>query len=415
MDAARLGLSNAVDDLLAAGADPKATLDDGTSAADVARRFHFEKLARRLRRAGAPARDVPKQSSRLAALESASQRTSSGSRTTLPAIIEAARRGDDELLRVIIAAGANLETPDPEGNSALHRAANGGHFEVVRRLLRAGVDADLRGENETTALMHGMASTAEHSDRVVEELLAAGADPHSRDRMAAGVIHYAAKGATSRKLELLNQSGGSWTDSDLERSIERAAGAKRFSAVRALLDVTPRMDSRIPALCSVIGTNQKEMFALLLEGNPPLDHPCGGGSTALMIAAQLGRAEMISTLLNAGANPNQNTKRGDNPLIAAASRGHEEIVARLIRSGAEVDRRGNHRMTALMGAASNGHGNVVRILLEAGADRRRRCDTGDTALKLADSAGHQEIAQMIKSRKAGWQAWFGVRESSASR
>jgi ankyrin repeat protein len=351
----------------------------------------------------------------LAALESASQQASDGSRTALPPIIEAARRGDDELLRVIIAAGAKLETSDPDGNSALHRAAEGGHVEVVRSLLRAGVDADLRGENETTALMHGMASNAEHSDRVVEELLAAGADPHSRDRMAAGMIHYAAKGATSRKLELLSQAGGSWTDRDLERSLERAARAERSSVVRALLHVTPKMDSRIPALCSVIGTDQKKMLGLLLEGNPPLDLPCADGSTALMIAAQLDRSEIISTLLNAGANPNQNTRSGDNPLIAAASRGHEEIVVRLLRSGAEVDRRGGHRMTALMGAASNGKAKVVLVLLEAGADRRMRCDTGDTALKLAEGAGHQEIAQMIKSQKAGWQAWFGARQSPASR
>ncbi len=416
MEAARLGLSNIANDLLAAGANPKAKLDDGTSAADVARRFHFEKLASRLRRAGAPARDVPKQSSRLAALESASQRASGQSQTTtLPPIIEAARRGDDDLLRVIIAGGVNLETPDPEGNSALHRAAEGGHVEVVRMLLAAGIDPNLRGEKDATALMLGMGSTAEHADRVVEELFTAGADPHLRDRMAAGVIDYAAKGATSRKLELLQKAGGSWTDSDIEQTLERAARAERFSVVRALLQITPKMDSRIPAICSIIGTNQKEMLDLLLEAKPSMGRHCGDGRTPLMIAAQSGRADMISTLLNAGADPNQNTKTGDNPLIAAASRGHVEAVARLIQSGAEVDRRGAQRMTALMGAASNGQLDVVGILLEAGADRKMRCDSGDTALKLAGSAGHQEVAQLIESHKPGWQSWFGAREPSPQR
>jgi ankyrin repeat protein len=415
MEAARLGLSNIADDLLAAGANPKAKLDNGTSAADVARRFHFEKLASRLRRAGAPARDLPKPSIRLAALESASQRAASQSQTMLPPIIEAARRGDDELLRVVIAAGAKLETPDPEGNSALHRAADGGHVEVIRILIRAGVDPDLRGKNQTTALMRAMASSAEDSDRVVEELLAAGADPHLRDQLAAGVIHYAAEGATSRKLELLRKAGSSWTDGDAAQSLELAARAERFPVVRALLEVTPKRASRIPAVCSVIGADKKEMLDLLLEGHPPLDRHCGDGRTALMIAAQSDRREMISKLLNAGADPNQNTKSGDSALIAAASRGHQEIVVRLIRSGAEVDRRGAHRMTALMGAASNGQLDVVRILLEAGADRRMRSDSGDTALKLADSAGHQEVAQLIQSRKPGWQSWFGAREPSAQR
>lgn len=415
MEAARLGLSRVVDDLLAAGANPKSTLDDGSSAADLARRFRFKELALRLRRAGAPARGIPDESSRLAALESATRRASSQSKTTLPPIIEAARRGDGDLLREIIAAGASLETPDPNGDSALHRAADGGHVEVAQILLRAGIAPDLRGRNGTTSLMRAIASGAENSDRVVEALLVAGADPHLRDRLAAGVIHYAAEGATARKLELLLEAGSSWTDSDAGQTLERAARMGRFAVVRALLEITPKMASRIPAVCSVIGTNQNEMFDLLVEGNIPLDHPCRDGRTAMMIAAQSDRIGMMTKLLNAGASPNQSTKNGDYPLIAAASRGHEEIVEQLIQSGAEVDRRGAHRMTALMGAASNGQLGVVRILVEAGADRRMRSDSGDTALKLADTAGHQAIVQLIESRQPGWQKWFGNRESSSRR
>ncbi|MBW2716583.1 MAG: ankyrin repeat domain-containing protein [Deltaproteobacteria bacterium] len=413
MEAARLGLSSSVEDLLAAGASPKAILDDGTSAADVARRFHFEKLARRLRRAGAPTRDAPNESNRLAALNTAAQRASSQSKTTLPPIIEASRRGDDKLLVEIIGAGANPATLDPDGDSALHRAADGGHVEVTRILLRAGVDPDLRGKNQTTALMRAVASTAEDSDRVVEVLLGAGADLHLRDRLAAGVIHYAAEGATSQKLELLREAGASWTDGDAGQSLERAARAERISVVRALLEITPEKTNRIPALCSVVGARQSKMLDLLLEGRLPLDQPCRDGRTALMIAAQSNRHEIMSKLLSAGANPNQDTKTGDNPLIAAASRGHEEIVMGLLRSGAEVDRRGAHRMTALMGAASNGQLAVVRILLEAGADRRMRSDSGDTAVKLANAAGHQQVAQLIESRNPGWQSWFGTRESSS--
>jgi ankyrin repeat protein len=413
MEAARLGLSSSTEDLLTAGADPKAMLEDGTSAADVARRFHFEKLSSRLRRAGAPTRNAPNESNRLAALEAASQRASSKSKTTLPPIIEAARRGDDKLLVEVLSTGADPATLDPDGDSALHRAADGGHVEVTRALLRAGVDPDLRGKNEATALMRAVASTAKDSDLVVEVLIGAGADPHLRDRLAAGMIHYAAEGATSRKLEFLLQAGASWTDVDAGQALERAAQAERVSVVRALLEVTPEKSSRIPAVCSVVGANQKEMLDLLLAGQLPLDQPCRDGRTALMIAAQFNRDEMTSKLLSAGANPNQPTKSGDNSLIAAASRGHEEIVTRLLRSGAEIDQRGAHRMTALMGAASNGQTAVVRILLEAGADKRMRCDSGDTALKLANAAGHQQVAKLIGSRNPGWPSWFGTREASS--
>lgn len=143
--------------------------------------------------------------------------------------------------------------------------------------------------------MRAMACATNDSEAIVEALLTAGADPHLRDERSAGMIRCASESGTQRKLELLRQAGSSWTEADAGRSLERATRAGRTKVVRALLDLQPTQASRIPALCSVVGsvvgTDQAELLELLLEGGLPLDHRCGDGRTALMTAAQSDRGE----------------------------------------------------------------------------------------------------------------------------
>lgn len=410
MEAARLGHSGIVDDLLKAHADPKTTLADGTSAADVARRFRFKTLASRLQRAGAPALDRRDASDRLAVLESSAGATARGSQAPLPPAVEAARRGDAELLREMASRGIDLGIRDPEGDTALHRAAEAGHPEATRILLSTGVPVNARGNEETTALMRAMASEAKGSEQVVAVLLEAGADPHLRDRLARGVIDYAARGATVRKLERLRGADGSWTPADVRRSLERAAAAGRVSVVDALLGVVASPDDGLAAVCGAIGAGQDAVVERVLASGVGLEARCADGSTPLMIAAHSGRGELVVMLLKAGAAPGRTARNGDTALIAAAGRGHAEIVTQLLAAGADIDQRGAHRSTALMAAAAGGHAEATRILLEARADRRMRSESDQTALDLAKAAGHPDVATLIESSKSSWRSWMGSRE-----
>jgi len=407
MEAARSGQTQIAIDLLSAGANPKSTLDDETSAADIARRFRFKKLAVRLRRAGAPTRDDRVAANRFAVLESSKSKSNDENQSTLPLLIEAARRGDAQLVQEIITSGAPLDVVDPKGDSALHRAAENGHSETIQVLLKSGLQPDLPGHDEATALMLAMASEAAGSGAVVTTLLEAKADPNHRDRSAAGLIDYAAKGATKEKMESVLAAGASWSESDAGSSLVRAAVSGQLTAFRALLTVATRPADRTAALCGAIGADQPGILDQLLKEKVELDRDCGDGRSALLLASQTGRGEVVAKLLDHGADPNQTVASGDSALIAAASRGHLEVSTSLLQSGAEVDHRGARRMTALMGAAANGHLEVIHLLLEADADRRMRAESDRTALDLARSAGHAKIAKAIESHESKSSGWFG--------
>lgn len=59
-------------------------------------------------------------------------------------------QGHTDLVRLLIDAGANLNTPDSKGYTALHLAAEWGELEVVRILLKAGADICLKNHDGFT-------------------------------------------------------------------------------------------------------------------------------------------------------------------------------------------------------------------------------------------------------------------------
>ncbi len=61
------------------------------------------------------------------------------------------------------------------------------------------------------------------------------------------------------------------------------------------------------------------------------------GSTALMLAANSGNAEIVRLLIERGANINASeNKKGQTALMWAAAEGHSEIVSLLIERGADA-------------------------------------------------------------------------------
>ena len=91
--------------------------------------------------------------------------------------------------------------------------------------------------------------------------------------------------------------------------------------------------------------------------------------TALHRAAERGRADIVKTLLAAGADHTLATSfGGDTALHLAADRGHTTTVQLLVDSGADAKLRNKAAFTPLHTALHGGRQQVARDLLKAGAD-----------------------------------------------
>jgi len=95
----------------------------------------------------------------------------------------AARHGDATSLSNQLAAGAEIDSLDRYGQSALMLAAVRGHHDAVRVLVDSGADLDLTAKYNLSALM--LAAVNKHEE-VARLLAAAGADRSLRGSGAPG-------------------------------------------------------------------------------------------------------------------------------------------------------------------------------------------------------------------------------------
>jgi ankyrin repeat protein len=109
-----------------------------------------------------------------------------------------------EIVRLLVASGAQVNLKDNDGNSALHSAATVAKVEVLRALLEAGAVVNARNGVGITALMcaaqHGRAD-------IVKALLWAGADLHMKNEGGVTALKIAEGNEHQKVVALLRAHG----------------------------------------------------------------------------------------------------------------------------------------------------------------------------------------------------------------
>ncbi|KAK3511539.1 hypothetical protein QTP70_009341 [Hemibagrus guttatus] len=118
-------------------------------------------------------------------------------------LLEAARNGEDEEVRKLMANGAPFTT-DWLGASPLHLAAQYGHRSTAEVLLRAGICKDARTKVDRTPLH--MAATEGH-ELIVDLLIRNGADVNAKDMLKMTALHWATQHGHHDVAQLLIKHG----------------------------------------------------------------------------------------------------------------------------------------------------------------------------------------------------------------
>ncbi|XP_032949309.1 GA-binding protein subunit beta-2 isoform X3 [Rhinolophus ferrumequinum] len=125
-------------------------------------------------------------------------------------LLEAARKGQDDEVRTLMANGAPFTT-DWLGTSPLHLAAQYGHYSTAEVLLRAGVSRDARTKVDRTPLhmaaADGHAHIVELLVRVKQDLWRNGADVNAKDMLKMTALHWATEHHHRDVVELLIKYG----------------------------------------------------------------------------------------------------------------------------------------------------------------------------------------------------------------
>jgi uncharacterized protein len=148
--------------------------------------------------------------------------------------------------------------------------------------------------------------------------------------------------------------------------IRRFAMVSAFGALSltAFLHAAPSA----PVADAAMQGNRDAVRALLKQA-ADVNAAQGDGMTALHWAAMKDDAELVQTLLFAGANVRATTRIGSyTPLILAAKSGSGSVIAPLLKSGADANGATGNGTTALMFAAASGNIDAVTRLIDAGAE-----------------------------------------------
>jgi ankyrin len=255
-------------------------------------------------------------------------------------ILEATRTGDPAAVLAAIAAGADVNAPEPDGTTALHWA-------VYR-----------------------------HQTDVIDALLAAGADPSARNEYGAAPMGEAAVVGDPAVLEALLEAGA---EAD-----------------------APGPDGQT-ALMVIARTANLDAARLLLDAGADVDAVEGwGGQTALMWAVAQSQPEMVRLLIEAGADVNARSTFNDwdrqvtaesrvkyiplggfTPLLYAAREGCLDCARALVDAGADVNVADPEEVAPLLLAIQNAHYDVARFLLDSGADPNKWSWYGESPIYAA--------------------------------
>ncbi|CAM9937486.1 unnamed protein product [Ectocarpus fasciculatus] len=277
---------------------------------------------------------------------------------------EASARGGAEVAKALLKAGAGKDLFASFGEdltlTALSRAVENGHLEVVRTLAEAGADVNLLPEDNWDEIPPLVAAAKQGNVDVVRVLLDAGADINGFGHDGFSALHQA---KDVRVMEVLLDAGA-----DIEQGINSDYDSHGCD------EATP-----IGWLC--LKTHQR--FSPLQRLGCELE----AGEAALSSESEIERATaMVQLLLIRGAKIDSKAgcvghclltgARGP-PLSAAVYNGTAAICAALIDKGADLDATdwalqdfeadGDVKIRPIHDAARFGDVDILRLLLVAGA------------------------------------------------
>lgn len=153
-----------------------------------------------------------------------------------PAVADAAMRGDLAAVNKLIAQHADVNTPQGDGMTALHWAADRGDTALTAALLKAHANASATTRVGAYTPLH-LASRAGNS-AVVKELLDAGSDVKAVTNSGASAMHFAAASGNANVVTALIAKGADVNQREPEwgqTPLIFASEYNRADAIRALL------------------------------------------------------------------------------------------------------------------------------------------------------------------------------------
>ena len=276
-------------------------------------------------------------------------------------------------------------------------ATEKGNLDQIETLVNAGCDVNMQtcDDKETPVMI----ATRYGNDEVVKKLADLGAkmDILNKEQETALVLSI-----LSGRPNMIEMFPNHDKNHVAEGRLFSAIIDGDLDEVKKLVDkekvnVNSRANGFTTALCFAVELRELQIVSFLLDkgadANAASTFPKTMNETALIKAVENYDADCVEALLNKGADPNKESDNTGNALIHALNKTtvSEKIVKQLLAKKADVSsvkKKDNER--ALTMACRTGNDAIVKEMLVKGAN-----DVDEAAMTVAEKRGFFEIVQLL--------------------
>ncbi|WP_265035252.1 MULTISPECIES: ankyrin repeat domain-containing protein [unclassified Wolbachia] len=239
-----------------------------------------------------------------------------------------AESNDEEIVQLFLMKGASINEVDKNGETPLHLASWGGHFDILQDLINNGANIGAKDSSGKTSL------------------------DIARDKGHNNLVQYLQQTQLTLDKQLLIAIG----NSDLNK-------VRGLVAQGANIDTNDKNGNTLLYSAAEIG--DLNLVKLLLDNGANIEAKNGEyQATPLHGAVENYRIDVVKLLLNRGANVNAEDKDNWTPLHYAADTNSLDIVKVLVDAHANLDARSDYGKAPLDIAKDKGHSSIVNYLKE---------------------------------------------------
>lgn len=327
--------------------------------------------------------------------------------------------------------GAEIDIQCNKGNTPLmHGIEKNVQEEIINKLITCKSNFDIQNVKGKTALM---LATEKGYKNVIRILLEAKCQYDLKDHEDNTILHLTIDKCDILKLFLEKLKYSNCINSKNKRGFTPLLhNIHDIESVKILLasNVDPNACSTlegVTALLLAAKLGDINLVNLLLKYKANVNQQDIEGNTPLMIAIINNQIETVKILLDNGANPNINNKNGQNCLyitnnediinliiesdkslndkqiqfIKAMRFNNKEQVLNLIEDGVDINTQNSFGETVLMWAVTNHHIDIIEILLkQENINLNLQNAVGNTALIIASRLNNLDIVKLLLNAKA---------------
>ena len=300
------------------------------------------------------------------------------------AFVEAAMNGNRDAVRALLKDGADVNTTQADGMTALHWAAQKGDVELAKVLLYAS--ANLKATTRIGGYTPLLIASKNGDAAMIETLTTAGADANTSTMNGTTPLMLASAAGKAAAVKALIDHGANVNAKENvkgETALTFAAALGRADVIRILTanGADLKVTTKAVDLTDFAKEEQERLAA---------ERGLNAGGQAGRGGAPGGRGGAPQGPQIAGVTRQYNYTElvafwgGLAPMHLAARQGEIESVKALIDAGADVNQRGaGDPVTPLLIATMNGHFDLAKLLLDKGADPNLSQANGVTPLYAA--------------------------------